>query len=284
MTEVTLQLRGANADVITFDKTTFVVNPGVLGFGIPPTNVRIDPSAGVGGVFRHSRRGVRNIDLPVTVLGDTRTEVQTRLRRLAKITQDVRGPMTFKAILPDGDELFLRGHYTGGAETQWGGDTAGQQFCRWVLSFQVPQPYWESSDRQSFLVSGGGDRGLLPELTKLQVTSSEALGTVTVTSDADVEVFPLWTIEGPVTDFTADNGTQSFTITGTIDTGDRIIIDTEKKTVVDQDGVNRYDRLGPAPKLFSFPPGDSVMDLTGTDTTTDTSVRCEYALRYEVIH
>jgi hypothetical protein len=192
--------------------------------------------------------------------------------------------MTFKANFPNGESLFLNAHYTGGAESSWGGNNAGLEFCRWLLSFQAPQPYWESSNRQSFELAGGGTLGLLPELTKLQVSSSEALGTVTVTSNADVEVFPLWIIQGPVDDFTASNGTQSFKINGTIALGESITIDTEKKTVVDENGDNAYDRLDTAPKLFAFQPGQTTIDVTGSNTTGDTRVRGEYALRFEVIH
>jgi hypothetical protein len=284
VTGILFELRGANGDVITFDNSTYVINPGMLGFGIPPTNVRVDPSASTGGVFRHSRRDVRNIDLPITVMGANRAQVQDRLRRLARITQDRRGPMTFKATYPNGQAVFLNTHYTGGAESAWGGNDAGLEFCRWVLSMKAPQPYWESSNIQFFELTGGGLLGLLPELTKLQVSSSEALGTVTVTSNADVEVYPKWFIEGPVDDFTATNGSQSFKINGTIGLGESITIDSEKKTVVDENGDNAYDRLDTAPKLFAFEPGQTTIDLTGANTTTDTRVRCEYALRFEVVH
>jgi phage-related protein len=66
--------------------------------------------------------------------------------------------------------------------------------------------------------------------------------------------------------------------------GETIIIDTEKKTAVDETGANVYDRLDTAPKLFAFQPGSTTIDVTGSNTTANTSVRCEYALRFEVVH
>jgi hypothetical protein len=285
MVDISYALRGSNGEQIVFNNTDYVLNPGFTGFGITATSVRIEPSAGVGGVFRHSRRGVRDVDLPVTVLGSDHEDVQSKLRRLARITQDARGPMTFKATYGNGEQLFLNLHYTGGAESQWGEDSAGRTFCRWVLSAQAPQPFWESLSKQTLAITGGGTgRGLLPKLSNLKVSSSQALGDVVITSDADVEVYPVWTIDGPVTDLTISDGSNSFTVEGTVALGESIIIDTEAKTVVDENGDNVYFRLGPAPKLFSLQPGETNLEITGTSSDDNTSVVAEYALRYEVVH
>lgn len=285
MVEILYRLQGSNGEVVVFDGVDYVLNQGMAGFGIAPTTVRIDPSSGQGGVWRHSRRGVRDIDLPVTVLGSTRDEVQERLRKLARITQDKRGPMTFQALYSNGEQLNLYTHYTGGAESVWGQDSAGMHFCRWVLSMQAPEPFWESANSQTFqLTGGGGGRSLLPQLTKLKVSSSQALGEVTITSNADVEVYPLWTIQGPIENFTASDGLNSFTIEGVIALGETFYVDAEAKTVTDQDDVNQYARLGPAPKLFSFEPGETTLELTGENTTDDTYIQASYALRFEVVH
>jgi hypothetical protein len=285
MVGITYTLRGSNGEQITFDQTNFVLNPGMTGFGVAPTQVRIDPSSGIGGVFRHSRRATRELDLPITVLGTNQLDVQTKLRKLARITQDRRGPMRLRATYSTGQQLFMDLHYVGGAEGQWGEDQGGATYAVLVLSCQAPKPFWESLSKQQFNLTGGGaGRGLLPQLTKLKISSSQALGDVTINSTADVEIYPVWTIKGPVEDFTVDDGKQSWSITGVIALGETYTVDTELKTVVDQDGVNRYDRLGPAPKLFPFQPGETTLAITGTNTTDDTSVTAEYALRFEVVH
>lgn len=285
MVAISYSLRGSNGETITFDNDNYVLNPGMIGFGIAPTAVRLDESAGIGGLFRHSRRSIRELDLPVTIVGNNRAEVQTKLRKLARITQDRRGPMRLRATYPNGQQLFLDLHYRGGAEGQWGEDLGGLVWMRWVLQLVAPQPFWESLQRQTIELTGGGTgRGLLPQLTKLRVSSSQALGDVSITSTADVEVFPVWTIEGPVDDFTVSNGTESWTISGSIPLGDTVTVDTESKTVVDQTGANLYDRLGPAPKLFSLQPGETTLSITGQNATDETRILAEYALRFEVVH
>jgi hypothetical protein len=284
MVNITYSIQGSNGEVITFDDVDYVLNPGMTGFGVAPTEVRVDPSAGIGGVFRHSRRAVRELDLPITVLGSDRLDVQTKLRRLARITQDRRGPMRLRAQYSTGEQLFLDLHYTAGAEGEWG-TAGGLTWQEWVLSLVAPQPFWESLTRQEINLSGGGTgRGLLPQLTKLKVSSSQALGDVTITSDADVEVFATWNVRGPVDDFTVSNGTESWTISGTIDGATTVTVDTENKTVVDQDNNNLYDRLGAAPKLFPLQPGETTLNIAGSNTTDATLITADYALRFEVVH
>jgi hypothetical protein len=284
MVNITYAIQGSNGEVITFDDVNYVLNPGMIGFAVAPTEVRVDPSAGIGGVFRHSRRGARELDMPITVLGSSRLDVQTKLRRLARITQDRRGPMRLRAAYSNGQQLFLDLHYTGGAEGEWG-EAGGLTWQQVVLSLIAPQPFWETLTRQTVdFTAGGLGRGLLPQLTKLKVASSQVLGDVTISSNADVESFPRWIIQGPVDDFTVSNGTDSWTLTGTVALNETVIVDTEAKTVTDQAGNNLYDRLGPAPKLFALQPGENLISLSGINADADTLIRLDYALRFEVVH
>lgn len=283
MVNVIYSLVGSNGDTIEFDYSNYVLNPDFTGFGIPPADVRIEPSAGDGGVFRHSKRGIRNIDMSVTILGTDRADVQTKLRRLSRLLQDTLGPTKIVAEYPNGDTLSLEVHYVSGAESQWGSD-AGITWNRWTLSFKAPNPFWESEDLESFTISTGNTgRGLLPQLTKLKVSSSQTLGIISVDNEGDVPAFPIWEITGPVTNLLVSNGTSSFTIPE-IFGGQTLIIDTENGTVVDQNGDNRYNLLGPAPKLFRLPPGQSSVTITGTAGNNNFLASLTYSPRFEVVH
>ena len=164
---VSYSLVGSNGDTITFDYSNYVLNPDFVGFGIPPAQVRIENSAGDGGVFRHSKRGVRSVDMSVTILGTDQNDVQTKLRRLSRLLQDTSGPTQIVANYDDGETLTLEAHYVGGAESQWGSE-AGYVWNRWALSFQCPNPYWESDALEEFTVTTANiGRGLLPQLSKL---------------------------------------------------------------------------------------------------------------------
>lgn len=285
MVDVTISLTGANGDTITLsDDGDFVLAAGVTGFGIPATQVRIEDTAGNGGLFRFSKRGVRELDLPIVVFGSTRDVVQTNLRRLARLLQDKNGATRLTATYPDGSSVFLDVHYTGGAETQFGED-AGLTYCRWVITVQAPQPFWQNLTSLSFTIQAGGTgRSLIPQLSKMKVSSSQALGTITATNAGDVETYPTWVIRGPIDGLSISDGTNSFSYVASIPDGTTITIDTENGTVKDDAGLNKYGSLGTAPKLFPLAPGTTGMFISGTSTTVNTKVTCYYSPRYEVVH
>lgn len=278
------KLTGANGDEITFDNSTYVLNPSLTGFGIPPTSVRIDESSRDGGTYRYSRRTIRNIDMPVTVLGTSVTDVETKLRRLGKLTQDTLGPTVLTALRDDGN-LTMELYYVGGAELEYGGEAGGLTWARLVLSFQAPNPYWQSADTESFEVTvGNTGRGLLPELTKLRVASSQAIGLINVNNTSDVPVFPTFTITGPVDSLAVTLNGEGWAFTQSVATGEQYAINHATATVTDTAGTNRYDIFDTAPKFFAFPPGTSSVLVVGTNATPDTVIECEYNLAYEVVH
>lgn len=285
MVNVTLSLQGANGDVISLaDDGDFVLTSGVTGFGIPSTSVRIDDSAGDGGTFRNSRRGIRELDLPIVIFGSSRDDLEAKLRRLARLLQDKEGATRVIASYSDGTSVYLDAHYTGGAETQFG-DDAGLTWCRWVITLQAPQPYWEvSSSLVTNVTSGNTGRGLLPKLASLKVSSSQTLGLVSVNNVGDVPVYPTWIIRGPITNLEVSNGSVGFKYSGSIAAGSVITIDTKAGTVVNEAGQNFYSALGAAPKLFVLQPGTTNISVNGTDISPDTRVSCYYSPRYEVIH
>jgi len=285
MVDVTISLVGSNGDAIELgDSSDFVLTTGTTGFGIAATQVRIDESAGPGGVWRHTKRGVRDLDLPVAVFGTDREDVETKLRRLSRLLQDTNGPTKIVANYSDGKSVFLQAHYVGGAETQFGED-ANKTFCKWVIQMQAPKPYWETVALESFQVGAGNTgRGLLPQLSKLKVSSSQSLGAVIVNNPGEVESYPIWTLRGPLDTATISNGTQSFTYGATIASGEIITINTETGLVTDSSNANKYANLGPAPKLFTIQPGTTTLEITGSGSDATTVISCYYSPRYEVVH
>lgn len=284
MAELIISLTGANEDTITFDSSNYVLTSGLRGFGIPITEVRIDPSAGDGGIWRSSRRGIREMDLPVVIFGNTRDEVQTKLRRLSRLLQDRNGATRVTVTYDDESSVYLDAHYVAGAESQYG-DDGQSHFIRWVITLQAPQPFWQTADEQSFTIGvGSTGRGLLPLLTKLRVSSSQTLGIVVVDNVGDVTIKPRWEITGPVQNIQISNGTQTFSFPGSIYTGETYTIDTATGQVTDQNGTNVYGELGSAPKLFGLAPGINNISVIGTDASPDTQIICYYSPRYEVVH
>lgn len=285
MVDVTISLVGANGDEIALSpEGDYVLGTGLTGFGIPATVVRIEDSAGDGGVWRFSKRGVRELDLPIVILGTDRADVQTKLRRLARLLQDRRGATKVKASFSDGSSVYLFAHYVGGAETQYGED-AGGTYCRWVVSMRAPKPFWQTGEDTTFSIgSVPTGRGLLPQLTKLKLTSSETLGTVTVNNEGDVETYPVWTLRGALDYVEITDGSNTFRYNAPIPAGTTITINTEAGTVVDDSGANKYANMATAPKFFTLQPGTSTITVKATGATSASLIGCYFAPRYEVIH
>jgi hypothetical protein len=171
-----------------------------------------------------------------------------------------------------------------GGETVIDNNSAGQTFCRWVISLRAANPFWLSGVQEEFSIGKGSTgRGLLPQLTKLKLASNLTLGVVTVVNAGDVSAFPVWRITGPVDDLLISNGTQSFGFASVAD-GEVINVNTETGSVTDDANQNLYARLLPAPKLFSLPPGTTGISVLGINVNEDFNVQLTYSPRYEVVH
>lgn len=284
---ITISLTGENGDVITFDNSTYVLTTGVRGFGIPAPLLRIDKSAGNGGVYRFSKRDVRELDLPIVILGDESMDVQTRLRRLSNI---LRGKVTLTATYSTGEAYELDTYFNGGAETQFG-DDANQSYCRWTLTLQAPQPFWTSATPQTFSVAAStATRGLLGSatgfktLSALRVKSSQALGSVPIENVGDIDSPVTWVIQGPATSVSISLNGVGFSYASSIADGETITIDSELGTVKDSAGSNQYASLGTAPKFFFIPAGTSTVSITAEGADTGTSISGFFRPRREVIH
>lgn len=271
--DLNLSLTGANGDTIQFDNTTYTVLTGTKGFGIPSTVLRISDSALDGGVFRQSKRGVREIDLNVQTYGVDRATTEAALRRLANILQNTSGPATLTATYADNSTWAIQVYYAGGGETIFG-QAAGWTFADWPLILQCPQPYWVSGTAQTFTVSQANTgRGMLPKLANLKLTSTSAIGTVTVNNTlGDVPSYPVWKAYGPMDSLTINNGSVGFVYNSPITAGDVVTIDTYAGTVTNAAGTNVYSNLSAAPKFFTIPPGTSSANVLGANVTSATQI------------
>lgn len=287
MADITISLTGANGDTITINNDDFILENGVSGFGRPPVKVRIDESATAGGVWRFSRVGIREIDLPITITAPTRALLEAKLRRLAMILDDSAGGVTITATYTNGDVWqILDAHYTGGAKTE-SGENSLATFARWVLIFQCPQPYWVRQQAISYTAQGTtSGRGLFAPNTmvNMKVASSQVLGNVLVQNPGDVPAMPKYVLTGPFDSATIQLGTTGFTYNATVAAGSSIFIDTAAGTVLDGSGVNKYGSLSSAPKFFSIPAGSSTVSMTALNTTSASSLQLNFQPRKEVVH
>ena len=249
-------------DVILADHVLardFLREAGRHGFGIAPTTISAVEGSKAGSKFRRSRRGSRTIDMPISIFGEDRDETEAKLRRFARLLQDDESAPKLVATYPGGERVYAEIHYSAGADPTYGTDTDGLGYCRWPLVLWAPSPYWTDEAPISYSIeSANQGRGLLPNLSQLQLSSSQTMGSVHIENTGDVEAFPVWQIRGPGDNFRATRfDGKSYYYKVPIASGETITVDTVRKTVTDQNGENKYINLDTAPKLFSIPSGGS---------------------------
>jgi hypothetical protein len=112
---ISFSLIGSNGDIIAFDNTDFVITAGLRGTGLPVSELRVTQSAGDGATWRSTRKASRDIDLPLVVLGSSRNDVESKLRRFARAVADRYGTPKLRATYEDGQSWEIEVHYVSGA-------------------------------------------------------------------------------------------------------------------------------------------------------------------------
>lgn len=268
MVDVNITLVGANGDDITLGtdaaETDYILGQSVSGFGLTSLSVNIAEGAGDGGKYLSTRRLVRQIDLPIYVIGDDRADVETKLRRLGRLLSDRTGATRILASYSDATEWYIDGYLVSGGDVTYGED-AGKDYALWVIQLSCPQPYWTNST------------AVTETLVGTDIT------TVNLTNDGDIETYITIEITGPITDIQFTNSYGSLDYTAAITALDTITIDCENATVKDGAGVNKYGNLGPVPKMIRIPRGTSALTITGTGIDPAAEVTISYKERRELI-
>ena len=256
---------------------------GATGFGLPPVSVQWLEGAGDGAVFRRRRVLTRDIDVPLEILARDRRHLQELTDRLALALD---GQCTLTLLDDDGTRWTTEVYRTGGGEYGYGVDTTGEREFQTVITFRSPDPYWTSSEAQIRYI--GGDEstvGFLSSLASVPVAASQAIGEIQLDNRGTAEAYPIWEITGPGTKFLAvsppdkDGRVQRLAWSGTLAANQRLIIDTRKGTVVDQDGENRYAELEEAPRFWTVKPGLSTATAQLEEIGAASKITCSWRPR-----
>lgn len=255
----------------------FQVHTGVLGLGLPAVNVQWLEGAGDGATYRGSRTLPRDIDLPISVLAERRSELRERMSELALA---LSRECTLRLVEDDGASWFAKVHRVGGGEYTYGVDTDGEREAQLVLTVRAGDPYWTSETPLQTTIQRGSPRGLLPNLVNLQLASTQTVGTITLDNPGDADAYPTWRVRGPGRVFRAESPQgEVLQWDGELLAGEFITIDTRRGTVVDHLGHNRYDQLAPAPRMWRVRPGTSTSIASIEGAEDDTQIVCTWRPR-----
>ncbi|MFF3017119.1 phage distal tail protein [Streptomyces sp. NPDC057939] len=264
-----LDLNGVADEGVGFQATY-----GATGFGLPSTAAQWLEGAGDGARYRGRRVLPRDLDIPLDIVGETRSHLGSLVSRLARVVSE---DCNLVLVDEQGVRWSTPVVWTGGGEIDLDGATDVQT----VISFRAPDPYFTASTVSTQRVTGDpGTAAFLSSISSMPLAASQAIGSIQFDNLGDVPAYPVWEIYGPGRDLTVTSPTgETLRWTGTLTAGEKLVIDTRAATVKDGKGANRYTFVDTAPRFWSIPPGVSTATVRFLDTTAASRIVCSWRPR-----
>lgn len=207
----------------------------------------------------------RKIPLVVYCKSDEEAvDVKNRLTELAET--DIEAKTPGKVYV---GEYYTHGYITASAKSEY---LISKRLCRIDLTFTSDDPMWYRDQTHSFTLGdggtfGGGDGTDYPYDYPYDYTYP-ANGRNILCDSARSNAFRLL-IYGEATNPSIDIGGHTYTVNGTIEKGESLLIDSLKKTITLTTAtgrkINWFDKRGRDSYIFEpIPPGQNVVSWVGT--------------------
>ncbi|WKW85413.1 minor tail protein [Microbacterium phage Milani] len=282
-----LALSSAGGSVVLGEESGIKAGLNVRGTGMPGVELQWFEGAGEGKTLQGGRALGRTVDMPIKFYGANRGEVQEKYSEVGRILLVENAPVLVTLEL-DGEAWRSEMVRTGGGDFTYGQDTDGSTYLKTVVTMESGSPYWTRVDSEARVITPGGLGipllGPGQSLSQLRLSNTEGSGAVQFTNTGDVAAWPTWRFLPPFQNFllSRDGMVLAFNQAAVKTTG-YIDIDSKAGTIVDENGVNRYDLLGAAPKFFSIPRGTTSAQVVLNGATSDTRVNVAWHPRKVVL-
>lgn len=258
------------------------VHAGMIGLGLPPVQGQWLEGAGDGATYRGGRTLARDLDLPLTILADSRRELVQQWDRLATMLSD-ECRLVLHDTYDNGEDWYLMVRRVGGGNFVAGHDTTSETELETVITVRAGDPYWTALRAKQAEVVSSPPRGVLTSsLATMRLAASQALGEITIdNSQGTAPAFPMWVVTGPGTNFRAVSPTgEVLAWNGTLAAGQRLSLDARFGRVYDIDTrENLYKFLAPAPKFWAVPPGTQKVVASIGSPGVGTKITCTWRPR-----
>jgi hypothetical protein len=254
-----------------------------------PRGLVIDDLPTGASVVRSTRTRGRRVALSVWVEAPEASNLWAEVQRWAKRWDPARGQGFLKVESLTGDVRRLPCYVETVVDNEVLGVSSGPTFQRFELILFAPDGVWESVTQRSFAwgvtgvtssflpLGGSGDYFVLGDSALLVAES--------IVNGGDVNTWPVWTISGPVTDFTLTNSTTGdslvFDDLGLL-AGESVQIDTRPgvKAVVKSDGTSLFSSLSSSSALGALVAGGNDISVTVTGGTGSTGLALAFRERW----
>lgn len=265
----------------------YVLMPGARGFGLAPVNLFSDANpSGDGATFRALQVTERDVFLPILLNGTDYANLRDLRRTVERILDPERGAVTVTVAQPDGERLSATGVYSGGAEGSYGVDEFGASWQILGIVIRCHDPSWYGDPMTLEFRTAATAKPFLSATEPffpIELAPSQVIGEVVIDNPGDKPAFPVWEVLGPGSDFEATNVTTGavFTVSGTIDTDEAVIVDTRhgQQDVRGADNANLWSRLSDDGELWPLRPGPQDVTLALTGATAESLVRVTFRPR-----
>lgn len=270
-----LSLSGFETDGVGFQALA-----GATGLGLPKLSVQWLEGAGDGAAYRGRRVLPRDIDIPLDIVGRNRVHLSELVTRLARVLADESG-LTLTYIDNTGGRWSTPVAWIGGGEMDAG---TGTRDVQTTITLRAPSPYFLADSAQTVPIGGSGAGAFLSSMSNMPLAPSQAIGSIQLSNDGDVNAYPVWEVTGPGDNFKAISPTgKTLHWTGTLAAGEKLIVDMGAGTVKDGTGANRYASLAAAPAFWSIPPGTTTATASLLNTTSASKIVCSWRPRKWVV-
>lgn len=250
---------------------------GMSGRGMPPIEASFTVVPGKPGASIHQvRHGIREIDFPIHIAGESWADLQRRQAELIDHIDPIRGQSILRYIDGnDGHISELSFIYVGGLSLDSDGANGPISAVR-NLILQSPDPYWYGEEvTQTW--HGTNARSWFPILP-LSLAGS-LIQTALVTNSSPGDVWPVWTFEGPGYGPTITNLTTGkvlgFNTTLELGIGDTLTIDTRTGAVTGPQGTS-WRRYLSRRSMFPLVKGGNQIKMALNGSTSDSAVTVAY--------
>jgi hypothetical protein len=268
----------------------FFLGRGTQGLDLPPVDLFSDPFPGDDGdYYRSMRNKLREVFLPILVSGPSQPAARDAQRRLfALLNPRQTDGLMLDIGQYDGTTRRLYCRYAGGAEGDWGSGWF-KWWSKMGITLRAFDPYFYDTvavESEFVLESTASPLvGTSKDFFPITLSASDVDFTdVPVSNKGDVEAFPVWTITGPTAsglEIGLNGESEKLFTLGAIASGEVVTVTTARayQSVVDQT-TNRWTLLQPGSYLWSLPPGDSSLRISGSGFDVDTKVQLSFTPRY----
>ena len=258
---------------------------GIVGFGLPGVTNQWFDGAGSTSTLRGSRIERRSINIPLKVYAANRADLTAQLSDLSIALDPFtprplgrRGAARLYFGMADENEWFVDVVRSGGGDWSRKVDSDDRTYFKTTITLEAGDPFWTRNEPENFQVElTPSGNPLLPRIARLRVGSTATTGSREVSNVGDTWAWPVMTMKGPATGFTliGPNG-EILQWDGILGAGDTLTIDMRNNTIEDQNGVNHYDGLGPAPRFWYIAPGTSEVSVIIEEMTADSSLIAQW--------